>query len=476
MKRLNEILRSRCGLALALLFVFPLRVGAQPAGQDTLPLQATATRTLLNGLRIEILATPHFPRVAIHLLIGVGTTLDPAGKAGLAELAAALLLESVQDWQGDPAEIGKIIDAGRTFHYEVNWDSTHFFTECAPQELETCLEALSRLVKNPLMTEQRFAAVRDQASARLGGQAAVTTESDLAGTVFDSELFQGNPYARPGSGTPHSLKNIIYGDLVLFQRRVYLPNVSSLAIVGPVQADQVKTLAGRTMGIWVMEEQFLFTFLPPKGQSGLTLLALDWPQAGEPVLVVGHLGITRDSRDYVALRLLAGIAYNHLNQLLLPPSTPEMPFSWKLKLEAESRRMKGAIRVVLQKKDLEVDGALRQMRQALVSLRQTNPTTEETSAAVRQFLAAMQSRARTAPGLARMLAEAGTYQLGFNYYERLKQELPLLTPEELGRAAQRIFDPDNLLAVFVGPVAGQNLDGLKADGWQLRIVPAAGEK
>lgn len=428
--------------------------------------QATASRILLNGLRIEILANPQSQRVAIHLLIGVGTTLDPAGKAGLAELAAALVLDSVPEWRGDPAEIAKIVEAGKTFRYEVTWDSTHFFTECAPQELGTYFQALERLVKNPSMTEARFPSVRDRVLERV--QAGPAGEKEIAETLFDAELFAGNPYARPMLGVPATLKNIIYGDAVLFQRRYYLPNVSFLGLVGPVDADQVKITAGRSLGVWVMDEQFPFTFLPAKGPTGLTLVALDRPQAGEPALIVGHLGVTRDSPDFTALTLLTGILRNRLRH-----SSGAVASAGREPLvAADGRRLRGAIRVTAQGKDLKVDTALRELRQAWSDLHEKGPTADETSAAVAEFLGGLQAQASTSAGLARMLAEAGTYQLGFNYYERLKREVPSLRAEDLARVAQRLFDAEKVLAVFVGPQAAQNLDGLKPEGWQLRIIPA----
>ena len=418
--------------------------------------QATAERTLLNGLRVQILATQSSPKTAIHLLIGAGTTLDPAGKAGLADLAAALMLESIPDWQGDPQDIAMIIEAGKTIRYSVDWDSTRFSATCDPSQLDLYMQAFSRLVRNPVMAEKYFPAVRDAALKRF--ESMKVGEVEIASSVFNAELFRGNPYARLMPGTPDSIRNISYGEVVLFQRRYHLPNVSFLSVIGNVNADQVKTLAGRNLGIWIMDDAFPFTFVPPSGVTGKLLIALDYTGATQPAVVVGMLGVERTHRDFLAqdllVRILAGRANTTLN----------------FRAGADARRLRGAIRLTLQKKELNLEAALKEILQAFAGLRENGPTAEEAARAVQQHLAEVQARSGSAMGLAEMLAEAGSYQLGFNYYERLKQELPAMTATDLKLAAQRLFDPANVLAVFLGQADAQNIDALKAGGWQVRTV------
>ena len=418
--------------------------------------QATAERTLLNGLRVQILATQNFPKAAIHLRIGAGTTLDPVGKAGLAELATALMLESVADWQGDPEEISRIIEAGKTIRYEVDWDATRFSATFDPAQLDIYMQAFSRLVRNPVMSEKYLPAIRDRSLKRFESMKA--GEVEIASSVFDAELFRGNPYARLMQGTSESLKNITYGDVVLFQRRYHLPNVSHLSLVGNVNADQVKTLAGRNMGIWIMDDAFPYTFAPPRGVNGKQLIALDYPGGVQPAVIVGALGVERTHRDFLAqnllVRILAGRGSGASN----------------FQVKVDQRRLRGALRITLQKKDLDLGATLNEVIQALTALRENGPTAEETARAAQQHLVEIQERIGTVLGLAETLAEAAAYQLGFNYYERLKQELPSITAADLKLAAQRLFDPANLLAVFLGQIGSQNVESIKAAGWQVRTV------
>jgi len=390
------------------------------------------------------------------LLIGAGTTLDPAGKAGLADLSAALMLESVPDWQGDPEDIAKVIEAGKTIRYLVDWDSTRFSASCDPSQLAIYMQAFSRLVRNPVMSEKYFPAVRDRAWKQFENMK--VGELEIASSVFDAELFRGNPYARLMPGTPDSLRNISYGEVVLFQRRYHLPNVSFLSVVGNVNADPVKTLAGRNLGIWIMDDAFPFTFVPPGGVKGKLLIALDYTGAAEPAVIIGGLGVERMHRDFLAQDLLVRILAGRAN--------PALNFH----VRADARRLRGAIRITLKKKDLNLEAGLNEVLQAVTSLRENGPTAEEITRAAQQHIAEVQARTGTVMGLAEMLAEAGAYQLGFNYYERLKQELAILTAADLKLAAQRLFDPANTLAVFLGQAATQNIEALKAGGWQVRQV------
>jgi zinc protease len=242
-------------------------LGSRAAAAPPTVIQATDTRTLLNGLRIEILNMPQSPLVALHLLIGAGSALDPQGKAGMAELTMATLIESVPDWQGDPLEITKVLEAGKKFHYQVDWDTTHLFAECQPDEVNVYLQALTRFVRYATLSPARFEKVRnDFLKAAAEGK---HTPRQWAERSFESHLFRGNPYARPLKGTVDTFKNIVFGDTVGFQKKYHLPNVSYLSLVGPVQADEVRRLAGRALGIWIMDRAFPYTFTPPLPGKGL---------------------------------------------------------------------------------------------------------------------------------------------------------------------------------------------------------------
>jgi len=45
-----------------------------------------------------------------------------------------------------------------------------------------------------------------------------------------------------------------------------------------------------------------------------------------------------------------------------------------------------------------------------------------------------------------------------------------MSAADLKLAAQRLFDPANLLGVFLGQIGTQNVESIKAAGWQVRTV------
>lgn len=443
----------------ALFFVTPL------FAQDTVifgpsVLQATATRNLLNGLRIEILSASQYPRVAMHLLIGAGSTLDPMGKAGLADLTMATLIESVPDWQGEPSEIGQIMEAGQKFRYEVDWDSTHLYVECAPQEVGIYLQSLTRFVRFSTLSAAKFEETKKRMLSGLSNNP--LTARQRTERKFDSEMFLGNPYSRPLSGNPTTLENISYGDVVAFQRKYHLPNVSVLSVVGPVNADEIRQSAGRYLGTWIMDEKFPFTFTPPVGNKQPRLIVVEAPPTKEIVLTVGQMSIPRTSGEFVQAELLARILSRMRWDSL----------SFKPVIELPSRRLRGFLRTTMQTSDVSLLRILRDVRQEWSSLVKDGPDPELFSREVQSYLQELQKKAGSALTLARMLCEIDTYQVGFNYYERIKQMLPKMTPAELHTSARKLLTPDQLLAVAAGPVTTSDLEELKKDGWQVIVQTA----
>ncbi len=430
----------------------------QAAASPPALIQATDTRTLLNGLRIEILSMPQAPRVSLHLLIGAGSALDPVGKAGVAELTMATLIQSVPDWQGDPQVITRVVEAGRNFRYEVEWDTTHLFAECAPDEISIYLQALTRFVRYTTLSPVRFEKVRSdfmKAAAEEKPSPRLSAEKN-----FDRILFRGNPYARPLKGTADTLKNIVFGDTVGFQRKYHLPNVSFLSVVGPVQADELRSLAGRYLGIWIMDRAFPYTFTPAVPPKALQVASLDAPDSAETVLIVGQLMVPRGSSDFVAVELLADIL-----QSTRWESFPDARVSGEL----TARKLKGSLRFIVQKQGLAVGKALGEIRQRWAQLAQTGPSADECSSAVSRYLSTLQEKARSSSVLARMLCLADAYQLGFNFFERLKSTLPRISPADLRLTAQKHLTPDQILAVVSGPLSEPDKEELRKQGWA--VVP-----
>ena len=293
--------RLLAAFALILLAAAPALILIAPV-----PARAANIQNIDLGKKAEVwFAEDHtVPIISFNISLPAGSAYDPAGKAGLAAFAGAMIDEGAggldsKSFHEALANRAITFSARAERDYLVITIST--LKENAPEAMHLLQLALTR----PRFENEAIQKVRAQIIQSLEQDQAEPQR--LAARGFMREFFGGHAYAHPVSGEIASISSVTAADLRNFARGHWVKSGLKVAVAGDITAPALTKLLGET-------------FLPVSGGSppplpnvgrlgapGVHVIALPVPQ---PTAAFGLPGIMRQDPDfipgYVANYILGG--------------------------------------------------------------------------------------------------------------------------------------------------------------------------
>jgi len=257
--------------------------------------------TLDNGLKVIVIEHHELPVVAFRLVIKSGSSVDPPGKAGLADFTARLLRKGTKTRSA--TQIAEEIDfVGGSLSAGADRDASFVSSRVLVKHFDVGLDLLSDVVLNPTFTEDEIERLRKQTLA--GIKQKKDDPESVAEDKFREFLFGDHPYGQPVEGTEESISAITREDVVQFHRKYYVPNNAILAVVGDVKGDEVLKKVKAKFSRWKGGEVPSPSFTQPPPIKGYQILLVDKPDLTQTYIKVGHLGIERKNPDYFAVRVM----------------------------------------------------------------------------------------------------------------------------------------------------------------------------
>jgi predicted Zn-dependent peptidase len=319
----------------------------------------TTEFTLSNGLQFVVVEHHDSPTVSFYTYVRAGSTADSAGRTGLANLLGDVLFngsESIgsRNW----ADEKKALDALETTYDELEAER-NLGPKTSQSRLAT-LEAQQRIAidnANRLAVPKAYSSLLEEngssrvvmsttadgsecayslpsnrtelwfllESQRLmrpsfrefySARDAMTEERDkrMAGpsilmATLAATAFEAHPYRNPAIGWPGDLDALRRSDAKALLDKYYVPGNVSIAIVGDVNAAEVRRMADRYFGSWPARPLpgGVRTQEPPQVGPRTTVLEVR-PLAGRPtpamMAVVGYKRPDQYDRDDAAFDIL----------------------------------------------------------------------------------------------------------------------------------------------------------------------------
>ena len=435
-------------------FASPRSAAEKPTGQGNQSLQPSpfvlpvAKRdSLLNGLQLIVIEQPDTKTVTAHLRINSGGAFDLAGKSGLADLTAGMLLRG-----GGGMSAKNVSDTveqlGLTVRAAVGWDATDMVISGPRGEVDGIFDLLNRLVITPAFDQKELDALKAQRSTALKEEAADEHER-LRRTALGG-VFGTHPYGRPLAGTPETLQQIARADLVSFYSRFYIANNAQLLVQGDVTADQVTRLARARLGTWKKGEVVPSNFRYPDKPTASRVLLLDRPDATECRAVLASMWVSRRAPDYFA----ALMAVDIFNQLLAQANL-------QATARAEARVLAGPLTVELSAPPERIVENVRDITSLMARMQAQPPSLEQIEAAKARLLAGMGERLRANPATADLILDIESYGLGRDYVLHYAERVNAVTPADIQAAAREHIRPDTLVIALSGSAARLEADAKK---------------
>ena len=397
--------------------------------------------SLLNGLQLITLEQQNTGKVSAHLRIKSGGLFDLAGKGGLADLTAGMLLRGSAGLSSK--NIADTVEQlGLTVNVRTGWDSTDIVISGPVDTLEPILDLLGKLVINPALDQKELDQLKAVRIAELSQTA--QDSSDAVRHKAQEVLYGTHPFGRPLRGTAESVGQIARQDLTYFHNRFYIANNSDLVVSGDVTADHVTRLARSKLGPWKKGDKVPPTFKAADPQTGRRVVILDRADEQPAQAVIAQVGISRRAEDYFAALIASQVLADKVARIISVNSGSS------IEVDLEARLLAGPMWIRLKAAPGDLAGNIDVVLDTMSGMQTSPPTNERVEAAKASLIESMANRLKTTDGAADVILDIQTYGLGKDYVITFADRVNAITPSDVQRVAQTHFKPNAISIVIAG--------------------------
>lgn len=402
-----------------------------------------------NGLTAVVASRPGVPLAAVRLLVRAGSSLDPAGRFGLAHLVAAAVRRGTRTRSG--ARLDAEVEAlGAELGAGVDEDAASVGLSAPLEALPRLLAVLADVAMCPAFP------AREVEQLRRREVAALAHDLDEPGVVADRAAlmaaYGAHPYGHPSEGRGRHLAGVRRGDLAAFHARHWRPSRATLVVVGPVDAEATLALVRRRFGGWRGDPGAVIEIAPPAPPSP-GVVVVDRPDLTQAQLRIAAPGFARGSADHATGVVSGAVLGGGFTSRLMEAIRVERGLSYGVRARFASGRA-GGLFFVSSFTKVETAGALARVAlDELARFRETGPTEEELGR-VRGYLGGLYPLSlETHEAWAEKLAEVELYGLPPDEVAGFVDRIGAVDAAACLDLARRYLPGDRRVVVAVGPAA-----------------------
>jgi zinc protease len=411
---------------------------------------------LANGLRIATVPIAGLRSTSVFLAVEAGQWFEPAGRPGIARLAAQTMLRGTK--RRDAAAWATALDAlGAVARLDVGAHAAVFSAQCLGDDLGELLGLIAEAVRTPALADAEIEFVRGQTLAHLEKDERDTRAvSDRAwrGLVYPT----GHPFHAPAIGDAAVVRTATADDIRAYHKSAIAPDGAVLIIAGATTADAVKDAADRAFGDWPKRAKPRAANYLPVALAATKRRVEVVPDKTQSDVIIGWPGLPRTDPRFTAARVtnmvyaadtFASRAGNVIRDQLglayyvfsgIGASCGQSP--WIVRMGVNPQNVHRAIEV-----------ALDELRKITVGQIADDDLALAKDKLVGELDVALESPA----GVASMVLEAEMFELGEDHFERYPRELRAVTKEQVVDTARTFLPPDRYALAVAGPALPEAL-------------------
>lgn len=442
---------------------------APPKAGQPVPVSrpAIAESKLANGLTVVAARTTNVPLATMTLVLNGGASTDPAGRSGVAALAAELAPRGTTNRTGQQIA-AEIESLGATISSSADPDGTVISITAPAANLAAAGRVLADVARNAAIPQDELEKSRRRALDRVA--VAMKEPSQVAAMVAQRALYGAAPYGNVPSGTATSLQALTHADVVQHVRDWWHPANAALVIAGGIDAAAATQLAQTLFASWPSAATPKQPPLARAGQGGARrTIVVDIPNAPQTAVVVGLRGVERGDASYYATIVANSFLGVGTTSRLFEEIRSKRGLSYSMGSWMPERFDEAVLTGWAQTKSERAPELLE------VLLREFGRMASEPLPA-----AAIENRKALITGLLDRQSEtsasfaglvAGLIRQGLPPAEatRYAQTIQGLRAEDVTRAAQRLFAPEATTVVVAGD-ASKVVEPLRAAGRDVEVI------
>jgi zinc protease len=404
---------------------------------------------LPNGLVLLLYENHRLPILVAEALVRHVQLLEPADKAGVASLTGSLLDEGTPKHSGP--EIADLIEGvGGTLSFSGSGGSVRVLTPHRHLGLELLFECLTQAN----FPKEAFARERERQLA--GIDDAEQQPDTKALLVFKKMVYGKHPFGRSNLGTHETVEALTPEDCAAFHRRVFVPNNTTLAVVGDFDSKELVAEITRLTADWKKGELPKLETPAVDKPKDFTQKIVSMPDAVQLHFYMGHPGIRRTNPDYYKLLVMDyvfGTGPGFTDRLSSKLRDREgLGYTVTGNITSSAGEEPGLFTCYIGTEPQNFARVKKEFLEELNRLRDEKPAREEVEDAKNYLLGNLPFQFTTSEQIAGQMLYAERYGLGFDYLDEYRKAVAAVTPEDVQAVARQYLDPQHLVLVAAGPV------------------------
>ncbi len=429
-----------------------LAVAALAAAIWAAPAAATEVTRVVSpgGIEAWLVEEHAIPIVSVRIAFRGGSTGDPAGLEGLANMVSGLLDEGAGEFDSQAFQ-ARLEDLAIRLGFAAGFDTFTANLKTLSEHTDAAFDMLRLALTAPRFDSEPVERVRRQILVGLKRNA--EDPDRIVRRTWYETAFPDHPYGRPVRGTAETVGAIGTDDLRGFVGDRLARDRLYIAVVGDITAERLKPLLDATFGgLSQSGVKAEVAVTAPAAPGRLIVVERDIPQS---VVVFGQAGLARKHPDfyaaYVMNKVLGGGGFtSRLTQEVREKrGLAYGVYSYLSPLDHAALYLGGVAT-----ENARVAEALAIIRTEFARMRDGGVSAEELADAKTYLTGSYPLRLDSNDKIARMLVGIQLDDLGIDYIDRRNGYIEAVTLDDVNRVAASLLKPEKFQVVVVGRPEG----------------------
>jgi zinc protease len=314
------------------------------AGAQGVTLPEPQVVELDNGAVFIVHEKRDVPLVGVNAVIRGGAVTDPASKAGLSSLLAAMLEKGAGE--RDAAAFAEAVAAsGATLSASAGLEATTISGEFLARDIELAIELLTDMLRAPALDRAEFTKLRDRQIDLIRA----AKDNNLPGLLplyGAAWLFADHPYGAVVDGDETSLANISLRDLAGYYEDFIGADRLVISVVGDIDAAGVISALTEAFIDWRPAAQPLPDIEAAEPESGRRVLLIDKPGATQTYFWIGNVGVARDFAQRAELDIANTLFGGRFTSLLVDEMRTKAGLTYSVRSSLSRPAQPGSFAIV----------------------------------------------------------------------------------------------------------------------------------
>ncbi|MCA0278081.1 MAG: insulinase family protein [Proteobacteria bacterium] len=390
------------------------------------------------------------PIIAIRFRFDGGSSQDPAGKEGLANLMTGLFDEGAGDLDSNTFQT-KLDEAGAEMSFNESNDAVGGAMRMLADRQDEAFELLKLAVETPRFDQAPIDRIRAQVVSGIVANA--RDPETQAARKWAEAIYTDHPYARPDMGTEKSLATITADDLAAFHKANFARDNLSVAVVGAIDAETLKKRLDELFGDLPEKSALrpVQNVEPKLGQQ----MHVEYPLPQTSLQLV-YPGVPREEPDFMAAALMDQIlGGGTFSSRLFDEVREKRGLAYSVSSALINQKHASSLVISTATRSDRSAETLGVMRDVIRKMAEEGPTQAELDAAKKYLLGAYAiNNLDSSSAIAGTLVDLQVDKLGIDYMQRRIDIINSVTLDQVKAVARKLLSVDPAVMIL-GPMAAE---------------------